>query len=192
MKGSRVKGAVLGMLVEHDRPTHAYHLGTLINRRLGPAAEIDRESIYKLLRVLDSRGLVDCSERENPDGGGWQRQRVYSANEATRDALSRWMETAVSDADFRSELHVKIVFSRPSDAPTLLRSLDVYERVCVKRLATCKEAMLPVSVSSSWTALAMGVSRNASEEHLAAELRWIATTRDWINGYLAEQATVRR
>ncbi|MGH2879972.1 MAG: PadR family transcriptional regulator [Solirubrobacteraceae bacterium] len=180
------------MLVDLDRPIHPYRLATLINRRLGPGAEIDRESIYKLVRALAKRGLVACEERE-ASSGSWRRQWVYSATDATRRALSQWMATRTTLGDtFCTEFQLKVAFSRPCDAPVLLLELDGYETDCTQKLAKCEGATADAAISSSWASLGMGVSREASELHLQAELAWIMSVRDRINEYLTEHHAKER
>jgi DNA-binding PadR family transcriptional regulator len=188
MKGSPLKGALLALLLGLDHPTYPWHLATLLERRLGPASGIDRYVIYKMLEGLERQGLVARTTREN-DSGSWRRQKVYGVTDRTERALSEWIATPVSEEATRTELQVKIAFSRPSDAPVLLRTLDMYERQCMDRLAACEDAEVPMS---SWTGLTMNVARTSTEEHLEAELRWIMRTRDWMRDYAVRSGIARR
>lgn len=179
MRGSHLKGALLALLLELDEPTHPWKLATSLERRLGPASGIDRDVIYGMLEGLQTHGLVACTTREN-DSGSWRRQKVYGVTELTEIALSDWLATPVSEEGSRTELQVKIAFSRPSDAPVLLRMLDMYERQCMERLLECEGAEV---LMSSWMGLTMNVACSWTEEHLEAELRWIMRTRESMRDY---------
>ncbi len=181
MKGSPLKGALLALLLELDEPTHPWRLATSLERRLGPVSGIDRDAVYKMLPVLARQGLVVCTTREN-ESGGWQNQKVYGVTELTEPALSDWFATPVSDWATRTELQVKIAFSRPSDAPVLMRMLDMYERLCTDRLLECEDDDV---LMSSWMGVTMNVACTWTEEHLEAELRWIMRTRDSLRDYAA-------
>jgi len=188
MRGSYLKGALLALLLESGEPAHPWRLATLLERRLGPASGIDRDVVYGMLEGLETHGLVARTTREN-ESGSWRRQKVYGVTDLTERALSDWIAAPVSEEATRTELQVKIAFSRPCDAPVLLRTLDMYERQCMDRLAACEDAEVPMS---SWTGLRMNVARTSTEEHLEAELRWIMRTRDWMRDYATRYGAARR
>jgi DNA-binding PadR family transcriptional regulator len=187
MKGSPLRGALLALLLDLGEPAHPWRLATSLARRLGPVSGIDRNAVYKMLDGLAGQGLVVCMTREN-DSGSWRRQKVYGVTEMTERAVSDWMTTPVSGEWSRAELQVKIAFSRPSDAPVLLRMLDLYERQCMDRLLECEGAEV---LMSSWLGLTMNAVCKRTEEHLEAELRWIMRTRESMRDYEARHGATR-
>jgi DNA-binding PadR family transcriptional regulator len=189
MKGSPLKGALLALLLEQDEPAHPWKLATSLKRRLGPGSGMDTDAVYKMLPVLAKQGLVVCTVRENASGSAPTLQKVYRATELTESAVNDWIATPVSEDATRAELQVKIAFSRASDAPTLLRMLDMYERQCMDRLLTCEDTDV---LMSSWMGVAMNVACSWTEEHLDAELRWIMRAREAIRDYEARYGVAQR
>ncbi len=181
MRGSPLRGALLALLLEIGEPAHPWRLATSLERRLGPVSGIHRDAVYKMLKGLVAQGLVVCTMREN-DSGSWRRQKVYGVTELTERALSDWIATPVSEEGSRTELQVKIAFSRRSDVPVLMRMLDVYERRCIDQLLECEDAEVLVS---SWIGVTMNVACTWTQGHLEAELRWIMRTRELLRDYEA-------
>jgi DNA-binding PadR family transcriptional regulator len=180
MRRSPLKGALLALLLEVDEPTHPWSLATLAERRLGPATGIDFGAVYKILPSLVEQGLVACTMRMNDDGGS---QKVYGATYLAERALSEWMAAPVSEEATRAELQIKFAFSRPCDAPVLLRTLRTYELQCLDRLGDCLDAEV---LMSSWTGVRMNVAVTWTEERLEGELRWIMRTRESMRDYAAK------
>lgn len=186
--GSPLRGALLALLVsEGDQPLGGYRLGTLVERRLGPAWRVTRQSVYGTLDRLEEDGLVSSSVKEATGRVG-EGQRVYSATERAEAAVAAWMETPVSKEPMRAELQAKIAMSSARHAPQLLRALDDYERDCFAMLRKTQEAEVPMS---SWGGLAMNLTRMAVDESLQAELRWIVMARRWIAEFVADQSKGR-
>lgn len=184
MKGSPFRGALLALLLEQDEPTHAWLLATLLERRLGPASKIEKEAICKMLPALRETGLVDC-ERESETGS----KCLWLANDLTERAVEEWMAAPAAYAVARSDLQVKIAFSRPSDAPVLLAALDVFEMQCMEQLAACEDT--GDAPLARWTGLALNSAGAWAEEHLKADLTWIMSTRGSIREYLSTRPVDR-
>ncbi len=185
MRGSPLKGALLALLLELDEPAHPWKLATLLERRLGPASGIDPEAVYKMLPVLARDDLVACTTREN-ETGNYREQKVYGPTEFTDAAVDIWIATPISEDAGRTELQIKIAFSRPADAPVLLALLDSYEKRCIERLLECLEVDVPMS---SWRGVAMNAACSWTKEHLEAEERWIMQTRESIRAFQRHSAT---
>ncbi len=183
MRGSPFRGALLALILELDEPTHTWKLATLLERRFGPASEIDYNGVYKILTSLMEQGLVACATRKNNDGSV---QKVYSATDLTERALSEWMATPVAEEGSRTELQIKLAFSRPCDAPVLLQTLDTRESRCLDRLAECLDTEVSMS---SWTGLRMNVASTWTQERLEGELRWIMRTRKSMRDYATKHGT---
>lgn len=179
MRGSPLKGVLLGLVAELQQPAHAYVLATMMARRLGPAWQVDRKGVYQMLSQLQGANLI-ASEPSPTRRGVLD---VYFPTEHTEAALSLWMETQACKAPVREELQAKVAVSRVKDVPSLLRALDVYERECFEMLNATSEAEV---ASSSWAGLAMALARIAADEHLQAELRWVMTARQTIQEFVAQ------
>jgi DNA-binding PadR family transcriptional regulator len=186
VSGSPLRGALLAILVsEGEQPLGGYRLGTLLERRLGPAWRVTRQSVYGTLDRLEEDGLVSSSSKDATGRGG-EGQRVYSATDRADAAVAAWMETPVGKEPMRVELQAKIAMSSARHAPQLLRALDGYERDCFEMLRKTQDAEVPMG---SWAGLAMNLTRMAVDESLQAELRWIALARRWIADFVADRLT---
>ncbi len=184
VSGSPLRGALLALLVgEGEQPLGGYRLGTLVERRLGPAWRVTRQSVYGTLDRLEEDGLVSSSVKVTGGRVG-EGQRVYSPTERAEAAVAAWMETPVGKEPMRTELQAKIAMSSARHAPALLRALDGYERDCFAMLRKTQEAEVPMG---SWAGLAMNLTRMAVDESLQAELKWITLARRWIAEFVADQ-----
>lgn len=178
MRGSPLKGVLLGLVAELERPAHAYVLATMMARRLGPAWQVDRKGVYQMLSQLQAAKLVSSEPAPTRRGV----LDVYFPTEHTEDALAVWMETHASKSPVREELQAKVAVSRAKDVPSLLRALDAYERECFEMLKATTEAEV---ATGSWSGLAMALARIAADEHMQAELRWVMTARHAIEEFMA-------
>lgn len=187
LSGSPLHGVLLALLLgEQDQALHGYMLTTLVERRLGPAWGITRQSVYGALNRLEEEGLVSSAWKTATVRGGRGRdQRVYTATHLAESALSAWMRSPVVKEPVRVELQAKIAMSRPQDAPQLLQALEAYERDCFEMLRETNEVEVPMG---SWAGLAMNLTRVGADERIQAELRWITTARRWIEDFLADHA----
>jgi DNA-binding PadR family transcriptional regulator len=184
LSGSPLQGVLLALLLgEQEQALHGYMLTTLVERRLGPAWGVTRQSVYGALNRLEEDGLVSSTWKTASVRGRGHGQRVYAATNQAETALSDWMRSPVSKEPVRVELQAKIAMSRARDAPQLLNALEAYELECFEMLRQTNEAEVPMG---SWAGLAMNLARMAADESLQAELRWIATARRWIKDFLSE------
>jgi DNA-binding PadR family transcriptional regulator len=184
LSGSPLQGVLLALLLgEQEQALHGYMLTTLVERRLGPAWGVTRQSVYGALNRLEEDGLVSSAWKTATARGSGHGQRVYAATDRAEAALSEWMRSPVSKEPVRVELQAKIALSRAHDAPQLLSALDTYERECFDMLRQTNEAEVAMG---SWSGLAMNLARMAADESLQAELRWIGISRRWIEDFLAE------
>ncbi len=187
LSGSPLQGVLLALLLgEQEQPLHGYMLTTLVERRLGPAWGVTRQSVYGALNRLEQEGLVSSAWKTAAVRGRGHGQRVYAATDRAESALSRWMRSPAAKEPVRVELQAKIAVSRAQDAPQLLSALDAYERECFELLRQTNEAEVPMG---SWAGLAMNLTRVGVDESIQAELRWVTVARRWIDDFLAERAT---
>lgn len=188
VSGSPLQGVLLALLLgEQERPRHGYMLTTLVERRLGPAWGVTRQSVYGALNRLEDEGLVSSSWKTATVGGRGHGhghgQRVYAPTARAESALSEWIRGPVSKEPVRVQLQAKIAMSRARDAPQLLEALDTYERECFEMLRESNEAEVAMG---SWSGLAMNLTRVGVDESIQAELRWVTIARRWIEDFLAE------
>ena len=61
--GSPLRGALLALLVSEGEPLSGYRLATLVERRLGPAWRVTRQSVYGALERLLEDGLVTSAAK---------------------------------------------------------------------------------------------------------------------------------
>lgn len=182
---SPLQGVLLALLLdERERELSGYRLTTLLARRLGPAWDVQRQSVYRALNQLEAEELVRSSERMSTASGNARNgQRVFRATARAEAVRTAWIESVASKEPVRDELHAKIAVSRAQDAPSLLRALDSYERSCFALLRQSGEAEIPVG---SWASLSMNLARAAVDEGIQADLRWISKARAWIKDYADE------
>lgn len=178
---SPVTGALLGFLLE--RPSYGYELAQRINERMGPSWHLATSSIYPVLDRLESERLIRRSVKELP-GRARQRERVtYHATTEARQAFEQWMSRPVRKEPIRTELLAKIAVSRPQDAPLLLAALDEYERACLEML---EAAGADERSSGRWSTLLVELVDEAADQHLRADLAWVAFARLGIREYLRD------
>lgn len=170
-----LQGVVLALVAGRpgQAPLTGYRLATSVKRRLGPAWGGSPRSIYKALERLEQEGMLR-SRRSGSRGGA-----TYTVTEAGKQALAAWMASAAREP-MRLDLPAKIAVSRPEDAPRLLHALDAYERECFERLRSWSDVEMP---PGSWAGLAMNLTRQALDEGLQAELRWVTLARRWIEDF---------
>jgi DNA-binding PadR family transcriptional regulator len=179
-----LQGMLLALLIEQDQPLHGYRLATLLERRVGPAWGLTRQSVYSALKRLEDRKLISslgkpARSQERTKSG----QRLYFSGVEAEAAFAAWMESPISREPTRVEVQARIAVSRAQDAPLLLRALDVYERDCFALLRQTKESEVP---TGSWAGLALNLTRIAVDESLQAELQWIGKARRWIKEFITE------
>ena len=186
LSGSPLQGVLLALLLDDQQvqPLHAYKLATLVERRLGPAWGVTRQSVYGALDRLEKDRLVSSAFKSQPDRRGpMSSRRVYSASGRAETAVAAWMESPPSRKPMRVELQARIAVSRAKDAPHLLRALDCYEQECFALLRETDAAKVP---TGSWAGLALNLQREAVDAALQAELSWISKARKWIMDFLSE------
>lgn len=174
-RSTALRGAVLGLLVGREEPIHGYKLGTLLERHLGPAWQLNAKNIYALLDGLERDGLVASEPRRD------QRGKAYRATEQAESALDEWMQGNIEASPRRAELQARFAVSREQDIPELQRALREYERHCFQLLTkTSTDGEVPVV---SWRAVSLNLTRQAELLHLRAELDWIEEARRWISDW---------
>jgi DNA-binding PadR family transcriptional regulator len=176
-----LRGALLAVLVSEREPLSGYRLTTLLERRLGPAWRVTRQSVYGALERLEDDGLVSSTIKPSFGGAG-AGQKLYEATEQAAPAVAAWIAGPIDKEPVRRELLARIAMSSPENAPQLLAAFEVYERECFAMLRKTSEAKVPLG---SWRGLTMHLTRMAVDEGIQADLRWVTMARRWIEDFLA-------
>jgi DNA-binding PadR family transcriptional regulator len=174
-----LRTAVLAALVE--QPGHGYDLTMRLNRRMGPALEVDPRRVYEVLEQLEKDGLAS-SVGEPSALAPHRPRRVFTATALGREIHAGWMLEREPPPLVRADIYALLAFSGPEQAQQLLAKLDEYELDCIQ----AQERAAGMGVErASWRSRMIGATRAAVTEQLQAELRWIVRVRREIQGYLA-------
>lgn len=149
---------------------------------MGPALEVDPRRVYEVLEQLAKDGLVSSEEERTDEApSGWR--RVYTATLLGHETHMGWLREREPVPLARADIHALVAFSTPEHAPELLSKLDEYELDCIEM----QERAVGTDVRPvSWRGRMLSMTRAATSEQLAAEIRWIKMTRREIEEYRAE------
>ena len=175
-----LRGALLGLVLE--RSGHTYDLANRLSMRLGETWRIAPNDVYRLLKQLETGGLV--LSREEPWRGRGGTHPVYYPTDLTEDALALWMETLVPMAPVRVGLQAKLAVARKEDLSRLLMALKQYERECLDLLQATPAGS---GMMRSWKAVFLDCTREAVDGQLRQEIMWAQHTRRRIREYAAAE-----
>ena len=82
---------MLGLLVQG--PSYGYEIANRLERQLGPGWTIVRPSLYRMLRGLDSQGLLSSTLISDETGSA---RIMYYATDRAEQALVMWMDSPLS------------------------------------------------------------------------------------------------
>ncbi len=173
---SPLKGAVLGLLVR--RPSYGYEIANLLERQLGPSWSIVRPSLYRMLKKLETEGMLSSVSSEETSLA----RIVYSATDSAEIMFVAWMESPLPFEHGQLQLQARMVVARQEDLPRLLVALNNYERALFAKRATI-QADLPVGKSLRSTM--MFLVREAPIQQIAGELLWVDVSRKTIRALIA-------
>lgn len=170
---SPLRGAMLTLLVQ--RPAHGYELWVRLDRMLGPGWNVQRQSLYPMLRSMHGEGLIaPVSPLHDESGRVESGKIVFAATERAEPVVDAWMSTLVSLEEGPLQLEARMVVARVKDLPHLLVALDRYERKLFAKRAEWDER---VSAPRSLRAAMMGLVRDASLQRIGGELLWVDKSR---------------
>lgn len=159
---------------------HGWDVDIRLKTRMGPAWEVDRKSVYRVLEELEEDGLA-WSEEERAPGKGAQLRRVYHPMAAAEQERVKEMAARRPVMLTRADIRAWVAFARPQDAPELLRKLDEYELDCLELVERSEELE---EQPASFHDRAINLLRLATAEELGAEVRWVPRARREIEQYL--------
>ncbi|HEY5194314.1 MAG TPA: PadR family transcriptional regulator [Solirubrobacteraceae bacterium] len=172
---SPLKGAVLGLLVHG--PSYGYELANRLERQLGPSWSIFRPSLYRMLKKLQTEGLVSSESSEETSSA----RIVYSATDLAEAAFVAWMGSSLPLEQAQLQLQARMVVARQEDLPRLLLALNGHERTLFAKRAEI-QAGLPAQ--QSLRAAMMFLVREASIQQINGELLWVDMARQTIRALI--------
>jgi DNA-binding PadR family transcriptional regulator len=183
---SPLPAAALAAVLES--PGHGYEIASRLRWHLGPSWHIYAKHLYRVLGSLERKGLVWSEEVPAKGGRNAKRSserdtRVYYPTPAAIEAWERWNQVPARLSLVRADVHVRLVFSKPEEAPQLLEMLEQYEQDLLEAL----EANDTYDVSPvTWQGRMIGNARTSVENRLNGEIASIRAARRDIEEYLAE------
>jgi DNA-binding PadR family transcriptional regulator len=164
-----LKHAVLALIAE--RRGYGYDLVQRLEQRLGVGWQLKPSAIYPALDQLERAGLVTA--REAPRGTRRSPRVVYAATPAGAAALDAWLRTTTARVEpIRSELHLRVAFTRPEHEPALAAHVAATERACEELLARCAARR-----ERSTASVAAALIDAAVVARLQGELAWLREVR---------------
>jgi DNA-binding PadR family transcriptional regulator len=176
--------ALLGLL--RDRAGYPYQLADRLQRRLGPAWEVNSGQLYQTVKALERDGLI---ARVRSAAGDHEDRHVFAITDEGVDEFERWFDRAPEAVRLpRRPLLAKITFAGPRRLQDALAKLDAYERECAQRLAETARLReeLPVDeplLRADHLLLRLNLSTDLFQ--LEGELRWVRQARElltWLAG----------
>jgi DNA-binding PadR family transcriptional regulator len=176
--------ALLGLLL--DRPGYPYQLADRLQRRLGPAWEVNSGQLYQTVKSLEGDGLI---ERVRGGAGDREDRHVFAITEEGVSEFERWFDKAPETVRLpRRPLLVKITFAGPRRLKDALAKVDAYERECVQRLAETARLRGELPVDGPLPRadqLLLRLNLSTDIYQLEGELRWARQAREvlaWLEG----------
>jgi DNA-binding PadR family transcriptional regulator len=178
--GSALRGPILGLLLQQQRPIAAYRLSGLLIQRL-PEWRIRHSSVANLLKQLAGEGYAEVSLAGTT--------ATYRATDKARLALESWMRRPLSRQTLRDELRARIASASPHHAPLLYEALDAYEQECFDLLDEGGGTWEPSAPMGSWRSLTISLVRSAADETLRGHINWTKLAKralkDWVAAHPA-------
>jgi DNA-binding PadR family transcriptional regulator len=180
---SPIRAVVLAVVVE--RPGHGYQIAAYLRWRLGPSWRIYAKHLYAVLKELEEEGLVRSEEAPGKHSGQSKKDRiVYYPTLAAEQARNEWMQSPPSMGLLRPDIHARLIFSRPEEAPRLLETLDEYEQEVIEAM----EANARVDAApATWQGQMMSRTRAALARQFDGELISISEVRQDIEELLGSR-----
>ncbi|MGW7069787.1 PadR family transcriptional regulator [Streptomyces sp. NPDC054855] len=122
--------AILVSLLE--KPGSGYELARRFERSIGYFWTATHQQIYRVLKRMESDGLIDVREvaqQARPD------KKEYSVAALGRSALSRWLHEPIEPESVRHELAVKIRGAAFDDPAALIHEVERHRQAHADRLA---------------------------------------------------------
>ncbi len=182
--------ALLGLLIH--RPAYRYQLGERMEKRLGPAYDINSGQLYQTIKRLRLAGLIERIDGALEDEDERQVLAITASGVAEFD---RWFGEETRGARLlRRPLLVKIALAGPERLKDALGQIGAYERDCATRLkdlshqrdAIPEAPAVGSRVRADHVFLRLGLSADIT--HLEGELGWAKHAHEMVSWLLTEDA----
>lgn len=120
------EGCVLGLL--HDRPMTGWELLQTIEASLGNFWNVTTSHVYRELKRLGDKGLIEAGERGPRD------KRPFSITDEGRSAFAEWISEEPGEELIRFPLLVTLFFGRHVPPARLAAFLERHRELHEKRL----------------------------------------------------------
>lgn len=173
-----LKHAVLALIAE--RRGYGYELVQRFEERVGPGWQLNPSAVYPALDQLERDGLAASTVRH----GGTRRSLrvVYAPTTAGAAALDAWLRTTDAPPDpVRTDLHLRIAFSRREHRAALTAQLAAHERSHAALLARYPRSH-DGSPFEADAAAGPALVDDAVVARLRAEMAWLAHARAVVDG----------
>lgn len=165
-----IKAAALAALLE--APGHGYDVAKRINRRMGVWA-VDPKRIYEPLKQLEKVGLVWSRNEPIPEPPGFR--KVYHPTDAAQQARDDWFGSPPAMSVLRADIHARLAFSTPEDAPMLLRAPHEYRADLLEAIE--QNAVTWAAPKESWLGFVIEHLRTEVDKQCEAEIEWVNNVR---------------
>jgi DNA-binding PadR family transcriptional regulator len=160
-----VKAAVLGVLLE--APGHGYDVAKRLNQRMGTWI-LNPKHIYEPLKQLERAKLVRSQREPSPDPPGFR--TIYYPTDAARGARDAWFGSPPALSVLRADIHARLAYSTPEDAPALVRSLHEYRADLIEAIQD--NAVTWAAPKGSWLGFVIEHLRAEVDKQCEAEIEW--------------------
>jgi DNA-binding PadR family transcriptional regulator len=155
------EGSLLGFLL--DGPKTGWDLLQVAAATLGRFWNVTSSHVYRELKVLEERGLIEAGEPGPRD------RRPYAITAAGREAFTGWIQEEPGREQLRVPLLVTLWFGRHLDDATLARFLDTQRHDHAARLDTYRDIAAAMAGGDPHVAAVVDFGIHYEE----AVLRWI-------------------
>jgi DNA-binding PadR family transcriptional regulator len=156
--------SLLGFL--HSGPMAGWDLAHRVEATIGDFWNVTRSQVYRELRILEERGLVEAGEI------GSRERRPYTITGAGRTAFVEWIAQEPGDDVIRSPLLLTVFFGEHVDGRQMDRFLAIHRLRHERRLDRYQE--LAASLSDLRDGEWLRHALRYGMEHEQAVLRWFA------------------
>lgn len=174
---------ILGLI--REQPGHTYDVAVRFGRRLKPW-QVNRGQVYRTVATLERDGLIEAMgdvEAGSRSGPSWR------LTDAGCTELDRWFATLCEDVEpLRGDLLAKLAVAEPEDAPTLLTTLDWYERALTAQLEEDVRARRAAGGERGWSHEVADLISDGAILHRDAELQWVRRVRELLHDWAARSA----
>lgn len=183
---SPLRAVVLAVVLEQPG-SHGYQIASYLRWRVGPSWRICAKHIYPVLDTLEEQGLVwseDTPEKARSNRRQSEKDRkVYHPTEAAAQERAEWIGAPISLGLIRPDIHARLIFSHPDEAPLLLELLDECEQELIEALEANARAK---AAAVSWQGRMISQTRAALGRQFDAEKESISEIRADIEKHIEE------